>query len=145
MLFSHRSKSTVPGKGVIITNWAKVRPACFAKAAVAAKVSWRSVGSPKMNDPSTCTPCSLKVLSRLARLSPAELKSLKTDFRACVRTRFSCQILRSQCLANAICCGQPSRFLGSHARSEAHLFLRFNASLKAGSSTVEDTATVESP
>jgi len=35
--------------------------------------------------------------------------------------------------------------LGSHARSEAHLFLRLNASLKADSSTVEDTAIVESP
>src|SRR5216683_1845110 len=78
-LLSHRSKSTVPGKGVIITNCAKVRPACFAKAAVAAKVSLRSEGSPKMNDPSTCTPCSLKVLSRVTKSSPAELKSGQSD------------------------------------------------------------------
>src|SRR6185369_4637051 len=62
------------GNGVIITNCANVRSACFAKVAVAEKVSSPSEGSPKMNDPSTCTPCCLIVLRRLARLSPARLK-----------------------------------------------------------------------
>jgi hypothetical protein len=51
--FSQRPKSTVPGNGVIITNWANVMPALFAIATVASKVAGLSVGSPKMNEPST--------------------------------------------------------------------------------------------
>ena len=40
------------GNGVIITNWAKVTPAFSAISTVASKVAARSVGSPKMNEPS---------------------------------------------------------------------------------------------
>src|ERR1039457_6714968 len=51
--FSHRVKSTVPGNGVIITNWANVTPAFRAISTVASKVAGLSVGSPKINEPST--------------------------------------------------------------------------------------------
>ena len=37
--FSQRAKSTVPGNGVIITNWAKVTPAFSAISTVASKVA----------------------------------------------------------------------------------------------------------
>jgi len=36
-----------------MTNWAKVRPARLAIAAVASNVSGRSLGNPKMNEPRT--------------------------------------------------------------------------------------------
>src|SRR5487761_2327731 len=68
--FSQRPKSTVPGNGVIITNCAKVTPALIAISTVASKVAGRSVGKPKMNEPSTCTPCALKVCNCLASASP---------------------------------------------------------------------------
>ena len=68
--FSQRAKSTVPGNGVIITNWAKVMPAFSAMSTVASKVAGLSVGSPKMNDPRTWTPCCLKVSNCFARASP---------------------------------------------------------------------------
>ncbi len=68
--FSQRVKSTVPGNGVIITNWAKVTPAFKAISTVASKVAGLSVGRPKMKEPSTCTPCSLNVCNRFAKASP---------------------------------------------------------------------------
>ena len=52
-LEAHFSKSSVPGNGVSSTNWAKVRSARRASATVASKVSGRSLGRPKMKDPST--------------------------------------------------------------------------------------------
>src|SRR5512146_3002795 len=68
--FSQCPKSTVPGNGVIITNCAKVTPALRAMSTVASKVDALSVGSPKINDPSTCTPCALNVCSCFASASP---------------------------------------------------------------------------
>src|ERR1700722_11979494 len=68
--FSHLPKSTVPGNGVIITNCAKVTPALMAIFTVASNVSGLSDGNPKMNDPSTCTPCFLNVCNCLASASP---------------------------------------------------------------------------
>jgi hypothetical protein len=68
--FSHFPKSTVPGNGVIITNWANVTPAFSAISTVASKVAGLSVGRPKMNEPSTCTPCFLNVCNCFASASP---------------------------------------------------------------------------
>jgi hypothetical protein len=55
--------------------------ACCASAAVASKVCGLSLGSPKMNEPSTCTPRFLNSCSRSASASPARLKSLYTSLR----------------------------------------------------------------
>src|SRR5262247_1355580 len=55
---SHLAKSSVPGNGVSITNCANDTPLCCARSAVAANVPALSVGNPKMNEPSTCTPLS---------------------------------------------------------------------------------------
>lgn len=49
--FSHRMKSTVPGYGVSVTNWANAISALTAARAVASKVAGRSLGRPKMNEP----------------------------------------------------------------------------------------------
>ncbi|MND02195.1 hypothetical protein D3C83_214840 [compost metagenome] len=51
--FSHFWKSSVPGSGCSMTNCAKDTPLRCARSAVAANVSARSVGRPKMNEPST--------------------------------------------------------------------------------------------
>ena len=74
--FSHAAKSSVPGKGVSITNWAKVSPARSATESVASKVSLRSLGNPKMNDPSTCTPWRRNCCSRCTSPSPLSLNPL---------------------------------------------------------------------
>ena len=62
VLFPSGAKSTVPGKGVIMTNWAKVTPALSAISTVASKVAGLSVGRPKMKEPRTWTPCLLEGL-----------------------------------------------------------------------------------
>jgi hypothetical protein len=49
--FPHRSKSTVPRKGISMTNWAKVMSAGFVKSNVASNVPARSVGNPKVKGP----------------------------------------------------------------------------------------------
>ncbi len=79
--FSHAAKSVVPGNGVSMTNCANVTPARFATATVASNVLWRSLGRPKMNEPSTCTPWCLKARSRSTSPSPASLNPLWTSFR----------------------------------------------------------------
>src|SRR4029453_2149040 len=73
---SHFAKSSVPGKGVSMTNCAKETPARCATSAVASKVAGVSVGSPKMNDPSTWTPCDRNACSLVTSASPAQLKFL---------------------------------------------------------------------
>src|SRR5580692_4020517 len=78
--FSQRLKSTVPGNGVIITNCANVTPAFIAIATVASKVAGLSVGSPKINDPSTCTPCFLNVCNCFAGPPREKSQSLNPPF-----------------------------------------------------------------
>ena len=56
IVFSQAAKSVVPGYGVSITNCAKVTSDAWATATVASNVVPRSLGSPKMNEPSTWTP-----------------------------------------------------------------------------------------
>ena len=53
IIFSQAAKSTVPGNGVSMTNCANVTPDLSARSAVSSNVSGRSLGRPKMNDPST--------------------------------------------------------------------------------------------
>ena len=48
-----------------MTNCANVTPARSATSAVASNVEGRSLGSPKMNEPRTCTPWSRNVRSRV--------------------------------------------------------------------------------
>jgi len=79
--FSQAAKSSVPGNGVSITNCAKVMSARSATASVASNVSARSLGRPKMNDPSTWTPCLRNSRSRATSDSPLSLKFLKMSFR----------------------------------------------------------------
>ena len=78
----------MPGKGVIITNWAKVTPAFIAISTVASKVAGRSVGRPKMNEPSTCTPCSLKVCKLLGQRFAGVVPVLVDGFQALGRHGF---------------------------------------------------------
>src|SRR5690242_14252928 len=69
------------GKGSQHHELGKGDLGALAISAVALKVSGRSLGRPKMKEPSTRTPWLWKVWRRSTRLSPAELKSLKTFFR----------------------------------------------------------------
>lgn len=55
VIFSHFAKSAVPGKSANETNCANAISDRCATAAVASKVSGRSLGKPKINEPSACT------------------------------------------------------------------------------------------
>ena len=64
-----------------------------------------------MNDPSTCTPCSLNVLSRVAKSAPAELNSLKTDFSPSAvtdSTPTSAPLIRALRIASRNCVSSPA-------------------------------------
>ena len=76
---TRRSRSC-PGNGVSITNCAKVTPERCATSTVASNVAGRSLGRPKMNEPSTWTPWWRNARSRSTRSSPASLKPLWTSF-----------------------------------------------------------------
>ena len=58
------------------TNCANVRSARCASATVASKVSSRSLGSPKMNEPSTWTPCRRNALQPRDQLVAREVEAL---------------------------------------------------------------------